>query len=279
MGSGLLDGIRLSFLVLETPDRFGSFDALSEALRRIKGLGYEGVELQLTRPAGFAAGALAEFVESIHLPVVSFLSGDNYVREGLCMSSADNEVRQRAVERLKECSKTAARFGSVLIVGMMLGDLNDEPRRALGEARIEECLKRVVEAAEEHGTTIALEPLNRPEGGFFNTLHDVLDLTARFGSARLKPMLDTFHMFRNIEEKTMVEPIRRVGQDLAHVHLCETNGGPLGRGELDFKAIFEALRSIHYSGYVSVKVHEQSWAVAAETSMHFLTGLGASDAQ
>jgi D-psicose/D-tagatose/L-ribulose 3-epimerase len=265
---------KFSFIILEKPDAFGSIERFAAAPRLVKELGYDGVEFNLIGPSGIEVDALARVVESIHLPVVSFLTGTNYFSEGLCLSSPRAEVRRHAVERLQAYMPIAARFGAVLVIGQMQGFPSDEPNRAVGEARIEESLKPVVEAAERHGTTIAFEPVNHLQAGFHHTLADVMALAGRMGSPRFKPMLDTFHM--NIEEKTMIEPIHRVGRDLAHFHLCESNGDFLGSGHFDFNAILAALDQIGYAGYVSAKVYREPWEAAARATMQFLRGLGGS---
>ena len=264
--------VKVSYVIAEQPDCFGSFENFSAALRRLKDLGYEGVEFNLTQPAGFELKSLTRLAQSIHLPIVSFLTGANYFRHGLCLSSPRAEVRKEAVERLRRYTQIAAQVGAVLVIGQMQGFLTDEPDRAVGEARIEECLRQVVEEAERHDTTIAFEPVNHLQVGFNNSLMDVMGLTARISSSHFKPMLDTFHM--NIEEKSLTEPIFRTGSDLAHFHLCESNGGLLGSGHLDFKVIFGALKTIRYSGWVSVKVYRQPWEVGAEGSIRFLTERG-----
>jgi sugar phosphate isomerase/epimerase len=264
--------VNVSFVIAEQPDSFGSFENFSVALRRIKEFGYEGVEFNLTEPTGFELNDLVRFAESIHLRIASFLTGANYFRHGLCLSSPRIEVREQAVEQLRKYIQMAARVGAVLVIGQMQGFLSDEPDRTVGEARIEECLKQVVAEAETRGTTIAFEPVNHLQVGFNNSLMDVMGLTARIGSSHLKPMLDTFHM--NLEEKSVTEPIYRVGPDLAHFHLCESNAGLLGSGHLDFKAIFDAIKTVGYRGWVSVKTYRQPWAVGAEASMKFLTELG-----
>jgi sugar phosphate isomerase/epimerase len=264
--------VNVSFVIAEPPDSFGSFENFSAVLRRIKELGYEGVEFNLTQPAGFELNDLTRFAESIRLQVVSFLTGANYFRQGLCLSSPRIEVREQAVEQLRKYAQIAAQFGAVLVIGQMQGFLSDEPDRAVGEARIEESLKQVVAEAERHGATIAFEPVNHLQVGFNNSLMDVMGLMARIGSSHFKPMLDTFHM--NIEERSVTEPIHRAGPNIAHFHLCESNGGLLGSGHLDFKAIFGAIKAIGYPGWVSVKTYRQPWAVGAEASMRFLTELG-----
>ena len=262
---------RFSFIVVERPDSFGSFEQFAMALGGIKELGFLGVEFNLTGPTGYEVDAIARVAESIDLPVVSFLTGANYFGDGLCLSSPRAEVRRQAVERLQAYTQIAARFGALLVIGQMQGFLSDEPNRAVGEARIEEGLKPVVAAAERNGTTIAFEPVNHLQAGFHNTLDDVMALAARLDSPRFKPMLDAFHM--NIEEKSMTEPIHRAGQSLSHFHLCESNGSFLGTGHFDFRAILAALEHTGYAGYVSVKVYREPWAVAAPATMKFLSGL------
>src|SRR5579862_5726077 len=145
---------KFSFIIVESPDSFGSFEQFAVALRRIKELGFMGVEFSLTGPSGYEVDAVARLSESVDLPVVSFLTGANYFREGLCLSSPRDDVRRQSVERLRAYTQIAARFGALLVLGQMQGFLSDEPNRAVAEARIEEGLKRVIESAERHGTTI-----------------------------------------------------------------------------------------------------------------------------
>ena len=94
----------LSYILVERLDSFGSFADLQSVLHHIKELGYEGAELNLTPNISFEMEALARFVESIQLPIVSFLTGANYFSEGLCLSSPEVGVRDRAVRRLQELS-------------------------------------------------------------------------------------------------------------------------------------------------------------------------------
>ena len=154
----------------------------------------------------------------------------------------------------------------------MQGFRTDEPNRALAERRIEDALRRVAEAAEENATTVVVEPVNHLQCGFHNSLDAVLELTSRIGSPRVKPMLDSFHM--NIEEASLRAPILDAGAALGHFHLCESNGGFLGSGNLDFPSIFETLDSIDYHGCVSVKVYREPWEVAARRSMEYLRSCG-----
>ena len=259
---------KLSYILVDPLASLGDLDALETVFRFLRDLGYRGVEFNLTASDLAKADGLLRLVERIDFPVVSFLTGANYFGEGLCLSSPRDDVRRQAVDRLLECTATAARFDAVLVVGQMQGFRSDESDVELAESRIQDGLRQVAEAAERHGSTIVVEPVNHLQCGFHNSLAAVMRLTERIGSRKLKPMLDSFHM--NIEEQSMQAPIQRVGKDLGHFHLCESTGGLLGSGHLDFRAILGDLDAVDYSGYVSVKVYREPWELAARSSMEYL---------
>ena len=263
---------KLSYILVDPLAPLGDFDALETVFRFLKDLGYRGVEFNLTALELARVDELVRLVERIDLPVVSLLTGANYFGEGLCLSSPQDDIRRKSVHRLLECTATAARFDAVLVVGQMQGFRSDESDVELAESRIEDGLRQVAEAAERHGSTIVVEPVNHLQCGFHNSLAAVMRLTEGIGSRKLKPMLDSFHM--NIEEQSMQEPIQRVGKDLGHFHLCESTGGLLGSGHLDFHAILGALDAVDYSGYVSVKVYREPWELAARSSMEYLQPFG-----
>lgn len=263
---------KLSFIVCDPIESFGDIEHFANVLRTLKQVGFAGVEFNLTPSVLARTDDLLRLVEEIELPIVSFLTGANYFSQGLCLSSPHAEIRRKAVELLCHFTATAARFGAILVVGQMQGFRSDESNCDVAVPRIENALRQVALAAKENGTTIVLEPVNHLQCGFHNTLETVMNLTNEVNSPQLKPMLDSFHM--NIEERSMTEPILRAGKNLGHFHLCETNGGFLGSGHLDIRSIFDALDSIAYCGFVSVKVYREAWETAARATMDHLRSIG-----
>jgi len=263
---------KFSFILCDPLESFGSLEGFASVLRTLKQIGFRGVEFNITANGLADVESLLQLVETLDLPVVSLLTGANYFSHGLCLSSPNVDIRRTTVERLCQFTSVAARFGAVLVVGQMQGFVRDEPIAELAIDRIETALRRVAVAAEESGTTVVLEPVNHLQCGFHNTLDAVMNLTERIGSERLKPMLDSFHM--NIEEVSMLEPLQRVGKNLGHFHLCESNGGPLGSGHLNVGSILTTLDSIDYRGFVSVKVYRCDWESSARSTMNHLRTLG-----
>ena len=112
-------------------------------------------------------------------------------------------------------------------------------------------LKVLAKYAESKGKQICIEPLNRFETDFLNTVDQGLKLVKAVGSKAVKLHLDTFHM--NIEEKNQPAAIRKVGKLLGHFHACGTDRGTPGGDSLEWKGIVKALKDIGYDGDVVIE--------------------------
>lgn len=107
-------------------------------------------------------------------------------------------------------------------------------------------LKQVAQYAADRGKIVCVEPINRFESDFLNTIEQGLKLLADVGNPALKLHLDTFHA--NIEEKYQQEAIRRAGKHLGHIHACGCDRGTPGNDHIDWKSIAAALKAIKYDG-------------------------------
>ena len=112
-------------------------------------------------------------------------------------------------------------------------------------------IRTVCAYAEKHGKQIAMEPLNRFETDFINTVDQALQMVEDVGSPALKLHLDTFHM--NIEEKHQPAAIRKVGKLLGHFHACGSDRGTPGKDHIDWPGIAQALKAVKYNGDVVIE--------------------------
>ena len=262
--------MKFSFLFYEPIPTLAELDRRMGVLADF---GYRGIELSAFHPLPYSVAEVAALSRRHGLPVVSLLSGWSYSHEGLCLSSPDAAVRDRAVRRLNEYVEQAEALGALVVVGLMQGLRADEPDEAIAHDRIAAALGRVAGEAERRGVSIAIEPVNHLQVGFNHSAAEAEALAGRVGSPVLGIMLDTFHM--NIEERSIEGAIRRHGPRARHFHLCETDGGPFGGGGLDFARVLSALAGAGYDRWVSVKVYRKAdWEEAARASAAFLGGLG-----
>ena len=123
-------------------------------------------------------------------------------------------------------------------------------KRGSGKAVVKN-LKLVARYAAEHGKLVCVEPLNRFETDFLNTMEQGLKLIADVGSPALKLHLDTFHA--NIEEKFQAHAILQAGKHLGHIHACGADRGTPGNDHIDWKAIAAALKKINYDGDIALE--------------------------
>ena len=256
---------RYSFILID----FSAIERdVQAALTFLKTCGYAGVELNLTAHVLDRLDELEPILLSNELVVPALLTGAAY-EEGLCLSSPDPGIRQRTVERLKSYLEVARRFSALLVVGLLQGLRRDEADTEVANQRIIAGLREVGLTALPQGVELVIEPVNHLQVGFNNSLAEVQQLIAAIDVPVFKPMLDTIHM--NIEETSLTKPVYSCGRSLGHVHLCESNGGVLGRGHIDFKSVLRALKSVGYEGFASVKVYRKaSLEEGALSSIEFL---------
>jgi D-psicose/D-tagatose/L-ribulose 3-epimerase len=112
-------------------------------------------------------------------------------------------------------------------------------------------LKVLCKYAHKNGRQVCLEPLNRFETDFINTVDQGLKMLKDVNSPALKLHLDTFHM--NIEEKDQAKALRKAGKHLAHFHACGSDRGTPGGDHIDWKPIAKALKDIKYKGDVVIE--------------------------
>jgi 5-keto-L-gluconate epimerase len=263
--------MRFSFLFPEPIPTLAELDLRMEVLAS---LGYQGVELSAFHPMGYTVDEIAGLSRKHRLPVVSLLTGWSYSHEGLCLTSPDRLVRGRAVCRLNDYVDHAARLNALIVIGLMQGLQSDEPDSRIAGERIVEGLRRVARTAEDRGVSVVLEPINHLQVGFNHSAASAAATVERVGSPAMSYMLDTFHL--NIEEQSILGTVRMHAHRIRHFHLCETNGGVLGTGHVEFQSVLSALDQAGYSHFVSMKVYRQvpNWEEAAWVSSLILRAAG-----
>jgi sugar phosphate isomerase/epimerase len=105
------------------------------------------------------------------------------------------------------------------------------------------------------GTNLYIEPINRYETHFLNTLADAVRVRRKIKDhPHIRLVADLFHMA--LEEPDISQSLREYAGDVGYVHLADHNRRLPGRGLLNFGAIAGALRETDYQGWVSLEVGE-----------------------
>ena len=222
---------------------------LETNLRRIAGLGYNGVELAIRDPQLVNYDELDRLTRGNGLSVPAIGTGQAWGEEGLSFTDPNPQVRRLAIERIKSHIPGAARFGAIVIIGLIRGIIKPGVEPAQAMDWLVEALCECSAAADLHGIRLALEPINRYETTLINNSAQGLELIDRVGAYNFGLLLDTFHM--NIEEADIQQSIRQSGAHTFHFHVADSNSWYPGAGHIHFKSILKTLFATGYSGWVS----------------------------
>lgn len=168
------------------------------------------------------------------------------------VSSPDEKIRLGGVDYLQRIVEQIGKMDGKLLSGVSYAGWGTPPyilndKRPLLENSLKS-MRAIIKTAEDNGVTYCVEAVNRFEGCLINTAKEALDYAAEVDSPNIGVLLDTYHM--NIEENSIGDAIRLVGDKLTSFHTGENNRTAPGRGHLDWDEIFGALKEINYKNRI-----------------------------
>ena len=105
--------------------------------------------------------------------------------------------------------------------------------------------------AKQFNIDLSIEPLNRFECYFLNTVEDACQYIDLVDRDNFGMLYDTFHS--NIEEKDPVGSIEIAAKYINHIHISENDRGTPGKGNIPWNETFAAIKKINYDGWLSIE--------------------------
>ena len=223
-------------------------------LARIREWGFDGVELFLSPSEPADIPAVKRMLDELQLGRTAC----SVLPREANLISPQADVRARGVEFLKQCIERTAELGAALICGPLYAGLGVMTGRRRTEDEWQwaaEGLRAAARRGEQLGVTLAIEPLNRFETYFLNTLEDAASLVHTVRAPNLRIHFDTFHA--NIEEQHPADSLRAVAKDLGHVHISENDRGIPGAGHNEWRQVLLALKELGYDGWLTIESFAQ----------------------
>ncbi len=225
---------------------------LGKNIKKVAALGFDGVELAVRDPEQLDAEKIIHLIKESNLEVPAIGTGQAWGDEGLSFSDPNETVRKMAVERIIEQIKFASNFNAQVIIGLIRGVVKEGVTRKEAEEWTISCLRECAEFALEQNIKLTLEPVNRYESNFINTLQEGVEFIDKVAVSSVGLLADTFHM--NIEEVSIYDSLIQAKDYITHVHFADSNRWAPGCGHLDFQKVAETLKGINYQGYVSAEI-------------------------
>jgi L-ribulose-5-phosphate 3-epimerase len=227
-----------------------------------------GLEAQLERVAGLLARhGLRSVVET----GARFLL-DRWRKHQPTLLDPDPEDRAVRMGFLSRAVAVAAELGADAVSFWSGRAPDGEPEAALWPRLVAGC-RELAEAADKSGVPLAFEP---EPGMFIDTMPRFAELHARVGHPRFGLTLDVGHL-QCTNELPIAGHVARWKDVLWNVHVEDMRQGvhdhlPFGEGEIDFAAVFAALRQAGYAGglHVELSRHSHDAVETARRSLAFL---------
>lgn len=234
------------------PSAFVVWRGIEQSAAKAAAFGYHGIELALRSADQIDPTAVRRLLERHRLacPVIS--TGQVFAGDNLYFTTADTARRTRVVQVFRELIALAGDFGAMVNIGRARGFIEAGEPPASVEARFIAVARELADFAAERNVRLILEPVNRYELNFVNSLADGAALLDKVARDNLSLMPDLFHM--NIEDASLAGELERHADRIAYVHFADSNRRAPGRGHTDFPAVFSALRRMHYSGWIGVEI-------------------------
>lgn len=235
-------------LLLWTTHVTGKHDQL---LRDIKRAGYDGVEIPIFGETPDYYARLGEKLDKIGLErtVVSIIpSVDKNPISG------DSAARGAAVDYVRWCVDCCEALGAPLAVGPLHsvhGQFTGSAATAKELNRALSFHRKVGDYSGRHNVRLVLEALNRFECYFLTTMKQLSDYLDEVDHPAITGMYDTFHA--NIEEADPIAAITHLGRHMTHVHISENDRGTPGKGHIDWKSTYRALKRAKYDGWLTIE--------------------------
>lgn len=169
------------------------------------------------------------------------------------MANEDEGIRRKGIEYTKRMIEGISKMDGKILSGILYSswpyDFSSVPDKdrtwELALSSVKECVK----TAEDYGISYVIELVNRFEHFLLNSVDEGLRFVKEVDSPVCGLLLDMFHM--GIEETSSPAAIRKAGNYLAHLHVCQNNREiPAPCDNVPWEEIGKAVKDIGYTGRI-----------------------------
>jgi RpiB/LacA/LacB family sugar-phosphate isomerase len=226
---------------------------LQEGIAAAAEAGFNAIELSLRSTVDVQPDFLRAMLEEHGLVLSAIATGQACYEDDLCLSKPDPNAHKAVINHLESMVRLAALLkGSVILGGIRGRFTGTAEQQAYQREAAVRAIREIARFAQDLGVQLLIEPINRYETNFINTVSQGLELAEEVAEKNVKLLLDLFHM--NIEEVDLTATIMEAGNMLGYVHFADSNRLAPGQGHTDFNQVLQALRGVGYNGIITLEI-------------------------
>ncbi len=291
-GAGAATALRLAY----SSNAYGRH-TVEEAIDRIAGLGYEGMELMADVPHAWPADITEAGLEAIRRRLdrhsLQLSNVNAFMMKAVqdfwhpSWIEPDPDFRRRRVQHTIDALTMAAKLGARCVTTEPGGPLEESMAR-------QSALEIFVEGLNEalgHAETVGVQLLVEPEPGLLiENAEQFLELADRIDSPMFGLNFDIGHFFcagprggpyATPPSGSLPETVRRLAPMTRHYHIEDIAATRVhehlipGRGAIDLPAVLEAIRATGYDGWITVELYPylDDPDAAGSEALRYLSGI------
>jgi sugar phosphate isomerase/epimerase len=238
------------------PDR----DAIGvDAAAAAAAMGFDYIELSLAHMASLEEAEFRSVAARIEGSGLRCEACNNFFPPRVRLTGATADPGE-ALAYASGALARAARLGVEVVVLGSSGAKNVPEGFPLPDAhrQLLALLRGLAPVAEQHGITIVVEPISRPEANFINLATEGLELVREVDHPHIRLLIDYYHLATEAEDPGI---IRVAGADVRHVHFASP-GARAFPTEWDerYEPCLAALADIGYGGRLSIEAFTSDFA-------------------
>jgi sugar phosphate isomerase/epimerase len=244
--------------------------SFAEAVRRLAGIGYAGVEVMADVPHAWPAGLLDEQKQAIRQALAENRLAISNVNAFMMNAISDprqrywhpswiepdRHYRQIRIDHTIRSLSLARELGAPCITTEPGGPVEPGGSWSAALRLFVEVLKPVIEHAEKEGVLLLIEP---EPGLLIEKADQFLELMQHIDSPAVGLNFDIGHFYCVGDEPAPT--VKRLAGFIRHFHLEDIAASRVhhhlipGEGAIDFAATFQAIRSIGYQGWITIELY------------------------
>jgi hydroxypyruvate isomerase len=219
--------------------------------------GFAAVEL--TIPYNLPAERLAQVRSEADIEVALFTAPvGNFMEGGEGLAAVPGKQREfgESIEQALEYAEALEATQIQFLAGRCFGQDGEPAKRERYLATLVENVSLALEAFRPTGTRLVFEPINTRDFDDYllNRPEHLWELMARVGGDELGAVFDTQHL-----SLMGIDPVHEMcesGGRYCHIQLADTpERSQPGSGEIDFPALYRAIRDSDYRGLIGAEYH------------------------
>lgn len=220
----------------------------------IKAIGYSALELIVRDPKDMDKPLIYRMIDHSGLEIAAIGCNPAITQDGLTLLNPDKEVREKALDRVKNIVNFASVWGAPVCIGKYRGQLWANREKDAMQV-LTDTIMRISSFSQKRGVRIMIEPQDKSNINNLNTTTEIVSWIENNQIPNIEILYDIFH--GNLAEVSVGAGILNAKGKIGFVHCSDSKRTPPGTGQISIVDAMAILKNNGYDRYISMEISQR----------------------